>query len=184
MRLQVVRGPVECGPFTLREGDNYIGRGPECEVCLPSKKVSRRHAMVTVAGGRLVVKDLESHNGVVDSDGRRVAVLPLPAGGKVQIGDFLLLFDAPGAKLALPEEEDDLDLDTGDDVDEIDLDEPVPLPVKPKPPRLPPDPGATGMSPLARPSLPPPAKLNLAPRPEKPAAARRWLRRARWQTRR
>ncbi len=167
MRLQVVRGPVVCGPFQLHDGDNFIGRAPECEVCLPSKKVSRKHAVVTATGGRIVVKDLESHNGVVDSEGRRVAVLPLPPGAKVQIGDFLLVFEAPGA--AVPaEDEDDLDLDIGDDVDEIDLDEPVPLPVKPKPPRLPPDPGATGMSPLARPSMPPP---NLAaPRaPEKPA---------------
>ena len=74
MQITVLRGPLATGPFTLRPGDNIAGRSGECEVCLPSKRVSRHHCVFTVGDGRVDVRDLGSHNGIVDGNtGRRVA---------------------------------------------------------------------------------------------------------------
>jgi len=111
MRLIVVRGPGKAGPFELKEGVHIVGREPSCPVYLPSRKVSRKHAEVVIAAGRVTVRDLDSHNGVIDADGRRVAVLPLPPGDRVQVGDFILMLEAP---LAPTTDADDVELGAED----------------------------------------------------------------------
>jgi DNA-binding winged helix-turn-helix (wHTH) protein len=59
--------------FTLVEGDNSVGRDPDCGVWLNSPGVSRRHARITVdaATRRLTLEDLNSSNGTF-LDGARV----------------------------------------------------------------------------------------------------------------
>ena len=47
----------------LAEGDNLVGREPTAEVFIPSKSVSRRHAIVTVRGEQATITDLSSKNG-------------------------------------------------------------------------------------------------------------------------
>jgi DNA-binding winged helix-turn-helix (wHTH) protein len=51
--------------FDLAEGDNIIGRDPECAVWLNSPSVSRRPARISVDGRRrrLTLEDLNSSNG-------------------------------------------------------------------------------------------------------------------------
>jgi DNA-binding winged helix-turn-helix (wHTH) protein len=64
-------GPMRCWlikrdrSFDLGEGDNIIGRDPECAVWLNSPSVSRRHARIVVDGRRrrLTLEDLNSSNG-------------------------------------------------------------------------------------------------------------------------
>jgi DNA-binding winged helix-turn-helix (wHTH) protein len=64
-------GPTRCWlikrdrSFDLAEGDNIIGRDPECAVWLNSPSVSRRHARISVDGRRrrLTLEDLNSSNG-------------------------------------------------------------------------------------------------------------------------
>jgi DNA-binding winged helix-turn-helix (wHTH) protein len=53
------------GPFRLMEGENIIGRDPECSVWLDSKSVSRRHARIVVdsTARRIWLDDLASKNG-------------------------------------------------------------------------------------------------------------------------
>jgi DNA-binding winged helix-turn-helix (wHTH) protein len=53
-------GNREC---PLGEGENLVGREPTAEVFLPSKSVSRRHAVVTVSGEQAILTDLASKNG-------------------------------------------------------------------------------------------------------------------------
>ena len=173
MRLIVVRGPAQVGPFDLQEGSNHAGRGSECEVMLPSKRVSRRHAVFQVGDGRVVVKDLESHNGIIDDDGRRVAVVPLAPGGRVQIGDFLLMLDAP-----LAPTEDDLDLDSEEvslereDTAETSIPAAEPTPSRPIPqPLLAQFLSAPSRAPFpssfakGAPSIPPKARTTVTPPP-------------------
>jgi pSer/pThr/pTyr-binding forkhead associated (FHA) protein len=45
-------------PITL------IGRHQECDIQLPSRKISRRHCCIALVSDRLVVRDLGSTNGV------------------------------------------------------------------------------------------------------------------------
>ncbi|MES2638912.1 MAG: FHA domain-containing protein [Myxococcota bacterium] len=111
MRLIVLRGPSPAGPFDLRPGINHAGRGPECEIFLPSKRVSRRHAMFQVVDGSVEVRDLESHNGILSADGTRVSHLVLSPGERVQVGDYMLRLEGPSDDLLLEEEDDDVLLD-------------------------------------------------------------------------
>ena len=51
--------------FRLAEGENIVGRDPDCAVWLDSDSVSRRHARIVVdsAGRRVSLDDLTSKNG-------------------------------------------------------------------------------------------------------------------------
>lgn len=48
--------------FRLKNGDNLLGRSAECEIAIDDPSISRRHAVVTVADGKVLVKDLGSRN--------------------------------------------------------------------------------------------------------------------------
>lgn len=50
----------------------FIGRAKECDICLPSPAVSRRHAVVIFKNGICGVKDLNSFNGT-QVDGERIS---------------------------------------------------------------------------------------------------------------
>ncbi len=89
MDLHVRRGAEALGPFRLLDGPNVAGRSEDCDILLPSRRVSRHHCVFELFGGRVTVRDLGSHNGVVGSDGRRVSNLVLRPGDEVLIGDFM-----------------------------------------------------------------------------------------------
>ncbi len=182
MRVTVVRGPSPAGPFELREGENSAGRAPECELFLPSKRVSRRHAVFVVTAGRVEVRDLGSHNGILAGDGRRVATLPLAPGERVQVGDYLLALDGPPGTAALDDSDDDADLDLEEDdilLDDDTAEEPERGRIPPPPPSLPfaarPGLGFGPATPAAPPTRPAPAaapKVAPAVKPApKPVAA-------------
>ncbi len=49
-------------PFSLKPGENRIGRSPECEIIVNDPSLSRRHAALIVQSGRVLLKDLGSKN--------------------------------------------------------------------------------------------------------------------------
>ena len=49
--------------FHLTEGENVVGRDPQCTVWLDESGVSRRHARIVVAGTSATLEDLKSKNG-------------------------------------------------------------------------------------------------------------------------
>ena len=51
------------GNVMLREGEHIVGRDPDAAVFLDSPSVSRRHALIRVAGGHVTFEDLGSKNG-------------------------------------------------------------------------------------------------------------------------
>ena len=79
----------------LTEGPNIpldkpivlIGRHQECDIQIPSRKISRRHCCLAQVGDHLVVRDLGSTNGV-RINGERVAEGKLVPGDELQIGNF------------------------------------------------------------------------------------------------
>ncbi|MCS7046709.1 MAG: FHA domain-containing protein [Gemmataceae bacterium] len=81
--------------LALTEGPNiavdkpilFIGRDHECDVQIPSRKISRRHCCVAQVHDYLVVKDLFSTNGV-RINGIRVREGCLRAGDELTIGNF------------------------------------------------------------------------------------------------
>ena len=66
-----------------------FGRDPTCDVCIVSKQVSRRHAVITQgSAGRARITDLESRNGT-RVNGRRVATAELEAGDVIRLGGWV-----------------------------------------------------------------------------------------------
>jgi DNA-binding winged helix-turn-helix (wHTH) protein len=83
-----------CGrrEFPLTDGDHIIGREPEASVSLDSPQVSRRHARITVSGGRAILEDLESKNGSFVGGARLTVPTVLASGDEIRIGPFALMF--------------------------------------------------------------------------------------------
>lgn len=71
--------------FTLREGNNVIGRGQEAQFRVPDTGVSRRHAEIRWDGQLALLADLESTNGTT-VNGSPVTVWQLADGDVIRIG--------------------------------------------------------------------------------------------------
>jgi DNA-binding winged helix-turn-helix (wHTH) protein len=76
----------------LRDGDNLIGRTPECAVRIDSPQVSRHHARIRVQEGRATVEDLGSKNGTFVDGARLDGPRRLADGENVCVGPALLIF--------------------------------------------------------------------------------------------
>src|SRR5450432_1232671 len=81
--------------LALSEGPNVvldkpivlIGRHAECDIQVESRKVSRRHCVIAQVGDFLVVRDLDSTNGI-RINGVRVQEGKLKPGDELTIGNF------------------------------------------------------------------------------------------------
>lgn len=89
--LVAVSGPVK-GRFGLQKGRNTIGRDPSrCQIVVDDPAVSAQHACLIFQGGRFVIHDLASLNGVFVND-QRVARQMLLDGDKVKVGNTLFIY--------------------------------------------------------------------------------------------
>ncbi|MBR2834475.1 MAG: FHA domain-containing protein [Coriobacteriales bacterium] len=89
--LVIVRGPSTGQNFVLDIPEVTIGRDPNCEVFLNDRTVSRRHAHLSLQGGRAVIEDLSSLNGTW-VNGAIVSQAELTSGSSIQIGTFKMIF--------------------------------------------------------------------------------------------
>ena len=77
----------------LRSSGGVIGRSRECDVVLSDQNVSRRHAEVRPSGGKWIVKDLGSTNGV-KVNGRRIqGAQSLRPGDTITLGTSDIVFE-------------------------------------------------------------------------------------------
>ena len=107
LEVHVVGGPDAGRTLALTQGDLVVGRAAGCGLALTDPDVSRRHAVVSVAEGRVSVADLGSSNGSalddrtgparpVDAAGRE-----WPVGATLRVGASSLRLTGPrGAVLA------------------------------------------------------------------------------------
>ncbi len=74
--------------IVLADGDNVVGRDPECTVWLDAPGVSRRHARISIARGddSVVVQDLKSTNGTLVQNSPITGEVRLKDGAVIQIG--------------------------------------------------------------------------------------------------
>src|SRR3954467_14415672 len=78
----------------LTEGPNILvdkpilllGRHPECDIQIESRKISRRHCCIAQVNDYLVVRDLDSTNGI-RINGVRVVEGKLHAGDELTVGN-------------------------------------------------------------------------------------------------
>ncbi|WP_269474001.1 FHA domain-containing protein [Variovorax sp. RA8] len=86
----------------IPEGEVRIGRWDGNEVVLPSRMVSRIHALLSCRGGSAAIKDARSTNGTF-VNGERIDAMPVLDGDRLLLADVELLFcrmDDPAAELA------------------------------------------------------------------------------------
>ena len=89
--LVITRGPGAGSRYRIEGSELRIGRHPEAHVLLDDVTVSRRHALLTVVDGTVVLTDQASLNGTYVG-GERVDSHVLSDGDEVQIGRFHLVF--------------------------------------------------------------------------------------------
>ena len=87
-----MRGPSTGERFILDIPEVTIGRDPNCEVFLNDRTVSRRHAHLSIQGGRAIIEDLGSLNGTW-VDAAIVSSSELFNGSTIQIGTFKMIFN-------------------------------------------------------------------------------------------
>jgi DNA-binding winged helix-turn-helix (wHTH) protein len=78
--------------LVLNEGENIVGRDPQCDVWLDASGVSRRHARIHVMSGSdtVLVEDLGSKNGTLLHDKPIAGPTRLADGDVIQIGSVEL----------------------------------------------------------------------------------------------
>jgi predicted component of type VI protein secretion system len=86
----------------LTEGEFAVGRNASCQLSLDDPLVSRRHALLVVAGSEVTVEDLQSRNGVLVNGQRIQGRVRLQAGDRILIGaQEMTLLAAEGPTNAL-----------------------------------------------------------------------------------
>jgi DNA-binding NtrC family response regulator len=92
LKVAVTAGPDE-GREVPVQTMLEIGTEPSCGLVLTDPSVSRKHLLITVAGGCVVAKDLGSRNGTFFG-GARIREVELPLGAVVKLGQSELAVQA------------------------------------------------------------------------------------------
>ncbi|WP_096085428.1 FHA domain-containing protein [Agaribacterium haliotis] len=74
-----------------------IGRATDCDIVIPSKHLSRLHAVLELKNDRLFLRDLDSSNGTWVND-ERILECELYAGDQIKIDVFSFQVIGPGAE--------------------------------------------------------------------------------------
>ena len=88
--LEVKNKEGAVSTFDLKEGENVVGRSPDCQVFIDDSSVSRRHAIITVSSGKTCIRDLGSVNHTFLEDQRIDSEAELRPNLKVEIGTIEL----------------------------------------------------------------------------------------------
>ena len=84
----LLRSPVTGAEYAIGGEALTLGRNDSCDIQLPSRKVSQRHACIRNAGGRYLLFDMGSTNGTYIND------VPVAGGGAALTpGDIIRLAD-------------------------------------------------------------------------------------------
>lgn len=99
--LRFTSGKYQGGEYPLpADSEIVIGRGGELDIVLVEDMVSRKHAKITIADGKIAIQDLGSTNGTF-VNGERVVKSPLEEGDRVLIGtNILRLISAQDSSLS------------------------------------------------------------------------------------
>jgi DNA-binding winged helix-turn-helix (wHTH) protein len=88
------------GRARLGEGEHVLGRDPDLELFFDSPGISRRHALIRVAGDTATVEDLDSKNGTFVGDRGLDSPTRLRDGDRIRIGSVQLTFTAVRAPVS------------------------------------------------------------------------------------
>jgi class 3 adenylate cyclase len=85
----------------LRVGETLIGRTPACDLIINAPSVSRRHARLRVAGGRVFVRDADSTHGTAVNGVPVIEEQEIASGDTLLVGEveITLIQDLPESEL-------------------------------------------------------------------------------------
>ena len=89
------------GRIPLSDGEHVLGRDPDAALCFDFPSISRRHALITIAGRNATLEDLGSKNGTFIGRRRVNSREALADGDVIQVGSVALTFVAVGAQPTL-----------------------------------------------------------------------------------
>ena len=106
--VAITHGPDAGRTIELVLGAHTLGRGSEAAIVIDDPRISRVHALLTVAADSITVADLGSTNGT-ELDGVPVSAHPRPTriGATVRVGDSLVVLRAGGGAPAAVVARDD-----------------------------------------------------------------------------
>jgi hypothetical protein len=87
--IRILNGTQAGATFSLKEGDNSIGRGAQADIRLQSAGVSKDHCVIQVNGNKVILLDKNSSNGTF-VNGSKVKQKQLNNGDKLAIHDVLV----------------------------------------------------------------------------------------------
>jgi serine phosphatase RsbU (regulator of sigma subunit) len=85
--------------FHLQEGQNTVGRHPDCALTIGQASVSGRHAIIYCENDEFSIEDVGSRNGTYVNQQRVETRVPLKHNDAIQFGDALARFDDPDSSL-------------------------------------------------------------------------------------
>ncbi len=89
--LEMTEGPLVGKRFALAGSQVVIGRGEICDICLPDKSISRRHAVINHTGRQYSINDRSSTNGTY-VNGVKITQQELTEGDMIKMGNTVLIF--------------------------------------------------------------------------------------------
>jgi hypothetical protein len=87
--IRILNGTQAGSTFSLKEGDNSIGRGAQADIRLQSAGVSKDHCVIQVNGNKVILLDKNSSNGTF-VNGSKIKQKQLNNGDKLAIHDVLV----------------------------------------------------------------------------------------------
>jgi pSer/pThr/pTyr-binding forkhead associated (FHA) protein len=87
-KLVIVAGKLRGKEFTLKEGENIVGRDASVDVPIVVDGVSKKHFSINVTGDVAYIQDLGSSNGTF-INGKIIKKGTVKAGDKVAIPDTI-----------------------------------------------------------------------------------------------
>jgi len=92
--LRLIAGPSTVGQiFPLKDGKTSLGRSNENDIVLDSAGISRFHSAIVTSDGECYLEDLNSNNGTLVNDVMIRTQYLLHNQDKVQLGEFLFIFE-------------------------------------------------------------------------------------------
>ena len=84
--LEVLISKEDVERFRLQDGENPVGRGEDAALRIVSPDVSRRHAVLTVDGETVTVRDVGSSNHTFLAGKRIDETVEVPLGAELRFG--------------------------------------------------------------------------------------------------
>jgi len=112
--LKILSGGKAGKTYSLNENEMIIGRSSQCEIAIPNKNISKRHAKIIIDKSRILFTDLNSTNGSF-VNGTKVEVTLIKEGDKIALYDTLLEVVEDQSAPQLPGSVDDVINNANDD---------------------------------------------------------------------